>query len=270
MAAHRYQNMFWSCLHGYTQVPEHVLILPITHYPAGRSLSLSLSLPLSLFCLYLLARLLARSLARTLSLPVSHFLVTLLLSLFHSHFLSRFPSPCRFCSLSVSLSIFLSLTHTNYIHIHIHIHISIHSSARKLLYSFARALSHTYTHALQHTQHAHTGRGTRDSVWERICVCARVSCVSPVQKRHAHSVCKKYTQTMCVRSLSLSLSLSLFLSPRVQTSFRHKISDITWWQKCFPQLKMSNPKISCSVKGERGTFWIVDCSDLMRLWGGYH
>jgi len=38
---------------------------------------------------------------------------------------------------------------------------------------------------------------------------------------------------------------------------RSKISEISQWQKCFSELKISNPRISCTLNGVRRSTWKV-------------
>jgi len=53
--------------------------------------------------------------------------------------------------------------------------------------------------------------------------------------------------------------------PRVQTSARNRISEISSWQKCFSKLKVSMPRISCTANWVRRSSWkALICHPLFR------
>jgi len=59
---------------------------------------------------------------------------------------------------------------------------------------------------------------------------------------------------MDMAKVASSAQLSLYLSETCHGSkplTRSKISEISQWQKCFSELKISNPRISCSLNGVR-------------------
>ena len=92
----------------------------------------------------------------------------------------------------------------------------------------------------------------------RRAACSRASplheSIMKVEKWWNHSMCSKFFWPPFSVGNRLLFVPSSTISHGSEPLTRSKISEICQWQKCFSELKISNPRISCTLHGVRRSF----------------